>query len=325
MTPASIIQLFIDLWNSFSFNDFVHPIEAFGRIIATFGEPIGRLIAFVVEIVKIVVVVLLEMMNFPFDLITNIINKTISAFQSIKRDPIGFLKNILRAIKQGFVQFFDNIVTHLINGVIGWLMSELRDAGIPELTDFSLQGVISWVLEVLGITMDKIWEKLAAHPRIGPERVARLRGMIDTLEGIWTFIKDVQERGIAAIWERIQEQLSNLWNVILDAVKNWVMKTIIEKVTVKLLSMLDPTGIMAVINSCIAIYNAVQSFIKYLREMLEVLNSFVNGIADIAAGNIATAANYLENTMARAMPIVIGFLANQVGLGGVGQTDWRND
>ncbi len=319
MTPASIVQLFIDLWNGFTLNDLAHPIEAFQRIIDTFGEPIGRLIAFVVEIVKIVVVVILEIMNFPFDLINNIIARTLAAFESIKRDPIGFLKNLLRAIKQGFIQFFDNIVTHLINGVVGWLMSELRDAGIPELTDFSLQGVIGWVLEVLGITMDKIWEKLAAHPRIGPERVARLRGMIDTLEGIWTFIKDVQERGIVAIWEKIQEQLSNLWNVVLDAVKNWVMEKIITQITVKLLSMLDPTGIMAVVNSCIAIYKAIQSFIKYMRQMLEIVNSFVNGVADIAAGNITTAANYLESTMARAMPIVIGFLANQVGLGGVGR------
>ncbi|HMK25328.1 MAG TPA: DUF4157 domain-containing protein [Chitinophagaceae bacterium] len=319
MTPASIVQLFIDLWNSFSINDLADPIAAFQRIIATFGEPIGRLIAFVVEIVKIVVVVILEIMNFPFDLINNIITRTIAAFHRIKNDPIGFLKNLLRAIKQGFIQFFNNIVTHLINGVVGWLMSELRDAGIPELTDFSLRGVIGWVLEVLGISMEKIWEKLAAHPRIGPERVARLRSMINTLDGIWTFIKDVQERGIAAIWEKIQEQLTNLWNTVIDAVKNWVMERIVTQVTARLLSMLDPTGIMAVVNSCIAIYSAIQSFIKYLRQMLEVINSFVNGVADIAEGNVTTAANYLENTMGRAMPIVIGFLANQVGLGGIGR------
>lgn len=319
MTPESIVQLFIDLWNSFSINDLADPIAAFQRIIDTFGEPIGRLIAFVIEIVKIVVVVILEIMNFPFATINNIITRTIAAFQSIKRDPIGFLKNLLRAIKQGFIQFFDNIVTHLINGVVGWLMSELKDAGIPELTDFSLQGVIGWVLEVLGLTMEKIWEKLAAHPRIGPARVARIRSMINTLEGIWTFIKDVQERGMAAIWDKIQEQLSNLWNTVLDAVKNWVMETIITQVTTKLLSMLDPTGIMAVVNSCIAIYSAIQSFIKYLREMLEILNSFVNGVADIAEGNVTTAANYLESTMGQAMPVVIGFLANQVGLGGVGR------
>jgi hypothetical protein len=167
--------------------------------------------------------------------------------------------------------------------------------------------------------MEAIWQKLAAHPRIGPERVARLRGMIDRLEGIWTFIRDVQQRGMAAIWDKIQEQLSSLWTTVMDAVKNWIMERIIAQVTAKLLSLLDPTGIMAVINSVIAIYKAVQSFIKYLRQMLEVVNSFVNGVADIAQGNIATAANYLENTMDRAMPIVIGFLANQVGLSGIGR------
>jgi len=319
MTPAAIVQLFIDLWNSFSFNDLAHPITAFQRILARFGVPIARLIAFIIEIVKIVIHVILELMNFPFDIINNIITRAMAAFERIKRDPIGFLKNLLRAIKQGFIQFFGNIGTHLLNGVVGWLMSELRDANVPVLQDFSLRGVITWILQVLGISMEAIWEKLAAHPRIGPERVARIRGMIDRLEGIWTFIQDIRQRGMAAIWDRIQQQLSNLWNTVIDAVKNWIMERIVNQVTARLLSMLDPTGIMAVINSAIAIYRAVQSFIRYLRQMLEVVNSFVNGVADIAEGNVTTAANYLERTMDRAMPIVIGFLANQVGLSGIGR------
>ncbi|TDO68900.1 helix-turn-helix resolvase-like protein [Flavobacterium chryseum] len=318
MTPESIIQLFTDIWDSMTIDDLIHPIDAFMRIIDKFGEPIGRLIAFVAEIIRIVIVAILEIMNFPFDLIGNIITRALEAIDDIKKDPIGFLKNILRALKQGFIQFFDNIVTHLINGVTGWLMSELKDANIPVLTDFSLQGVITWVMEVLNISMEKIWEKLAAHPRIGPARVARIRSMINTLEGIWTFIKDVQERGMAAIWDKIQEQLSNLWNTVLDAVKNFVMERIVNRITARLLSMLDPTGIMAVINGAMAFFNAIQSFIKYLREMLEVVNSFVNGVADLARGNVATAANYLERTMGQAMPVVIGFLANQVGLTGIG-------
>src|SRR5690606_7081263 len=206
MTPAFIVQLFTDLWNSFSLNDLADPIAAFQRILDRFGEPIGRLIAFVVEIVRIVIEVILEVMNFPSDLIANIITKAMQAFEMIKADPVGFLKNLLRAIKQGFIQFFDNIARHLMGGLVAWLTSELKDAGVPELTDTSLRGVISWVLQILDITMEKIWQKLAEHPRIGPARVARIRGMINTLEGIWTFIKDVQERGIAAIWEKIQEQ-----------------------------------------------------------------------------------------------------------------------
>jgi hypothetical protein len=52
--------------------------------------------------------------------------------------------------------------------------------------------------------------------------------------------------------------------------------------------------------------------------MLEIVNSFVAGVANIARGNIADAANYLEAALARAVPVAIGFLANQVGLRGIG-------
>ncbi|WP_439695039.1 DUF4157 domain-containing protein [Mucilaginibacter sp. AW1-7] len=318
MTPESIIQLFIDLWHSFSLNDLIHPIEAFQRIIHRFGEPIARLIAFVIEIIKIVIDVIMQIMNFPTDLIRNIIAKAMLAIEMIKRDPIGFLKNLLKAIKEGFTQFFTNIVEHLIFGLTGWLMSELKDAGVPELKDTTLRGVITWILAVLDLSMETIWKKLAEHPKIGPQKVAKIRSVINTLEGIWTFIKDVQERGIEAIWDKIKEQLTNLWDTVLSSVKNWVMEQIVNKVTAKLLSMLDPTGIMAVINSAIALYKAIQSFIKYLREMLQVVNSFVEGVVEIASGNTARAANFLEGALHRAMPIVIGFLANQVGLGGIG-------
>ncbi len=103
MTPAYIVNLFIQLWESFSIRDLANPIQAFGRIMDRFGEPIGRLIAFVLEIVKIVVEVVMQVMHFPSDLIANIINRAMQAFDRIKRDPVGFLKNLLRAIKQGFI------------------------------------------------------------------------------------------------------------------------------------------------------------------------------------------------------------------------------
>ena len=179
-------------------------------------------------------------------------------------------------------------------------MSELKDANVKAPKDFSLGTIIGWVLDLLGISMEKIWEKLAKHPKIGPERVAKIRGMISKLEGIWTFIKDVQERGMAAIWDKIVEKLNNLWDTVLDAIKNWIMEQIVNKMVTKLLSMLDPTGIMAVVNSAIALYKAIQSFIKYLKQMLEIVNSFVEGVVEIANGNTKKAANFLESTLARA-------------------------
>lgn len=309
--------LFTRAWNSFSLADLAAPFEAFARLMAIFAGPILRLINFVGEIIRVVIEVIMEVMNFPIDLIRNIITRALQAMDDIKRDPIGFLKNLLLAVKTGFQQFFGNILRHLFNGLTGWLFGELRDANITPPTDLSFGSILGFVLEVLGITVERIWQKLAE--RIGQERVARIRGMIDRLTGIWTFVRDVATRGPVAIWEYIQERLSNLWTTVLDAVRNWVMTRIVERITVRLLSMLDPTGIMAVVNGFIAFYNAVQSFIRYLRELLEIVNSFVVGVAEIARGNVTIAANFLENSLGSAMPVAIGFLANQVGLSGIGR------
>ncbi len=320
MTLAYVIQLFINIWNSFSLNDLAQPIQAFERILARFGEPIARLINFVVEIIKIVIEVIMKVMNFPSDLIANIITKAMVAFEMIKADPVGFLKNLLRAVKQGFMQFFDNVLKHLWNGLKAWFLSEVQAAGIPIPTDFSLMGILKWLLVVLDITMEKIWKKL--EERMGKPKVDRIKAMINRAQQIagavgeaYEFIKDVQERGfMAVIADKIKEKLTNVWDMVLDAVKSFVMDQIVNKVTTKLLSMLDPTGIMAVINSAIAMYKAVQSFIRYLREMLEIVNSFVEGTIEIAQGQTKKAADFLEGSLARGMPIVIGFLANQVGL-----------
>jgi len=320
MTPAYVVQLFIDVWNSFTLNDLIHPIVAFHRIMDRFGEPIIRLLAFVVEIIRIVIHVILQIMNFPFDLINNIITKAMMAIELIKADPIGFLKNLLRAIKQGFLQFFDNILTHLWNGLKAWFLKEVKDAGIPMPTDFTVLGLVKWLLAVLDITMEKVWKKL--EERIGKEKVAKIKKIIAVAEKVvgavgeaYQFYKDVQERGFMPVMiEKLKEKMSNIWDMVLGAVQSFVMDTIIKKVVTKLLSMLDPTGIMAVINSAIALYKAIQSFIKYLREMLEIVNSFVEGTLQIAQGVVQGAADFLERALARGVPIVIGFLANQVGL-----------
>ena len=81
--------------------------------------------------------------------------------------------------------------------------------------------------------------------------------------------------------------------------------------------MLDPTGIMAVVNSCIAFFKAVQSVLDYMRELLELIDSYVSTVAQIAKGNVGPGAAMLETGLANAVPVAIGFLANQAGLGDV--------
>jgi len=315
ITPEMISRLFHGIWDSLSLDDLLRPLAAIERVLAVFGEPLGRLIRFAGVVVKVVITLILRLMNFPSDLLSSIITQSLQAIEDIRRDPVGFLKNMLQAVKLGFMLFFDHIGPHLLNGLTGWLFRGLSGLGITIPADLTLKSVLDLVLQVLGITAEKLWTKLGEQ--IGPENVARIRAALNVLTGVWEFVKDVQENGIGAVWKFLTDQLSGLWTTLLGMATDWIMKTVIGKVTVKLLSFLDPTGVMAVINSFVAFFNAVQSAIEYLRDMLEIVNRWVSTLAAIAAGNVMPGAQMLEQALAAAVPVAIGFLANQVGLGSI--------
>lgn len=258
---------------------------------------------------------LLSLVGIPPELIVSILANASSAVVDILANPVGFFINLLGGLKQGFTQFFDNIGTHLLNGVVNWLTGEMQAMGIQPPADFSFGSIFSFILQVLGITIDNIFRLLAT--RIGEERAQRLRGMLDMATGAWSFVADVVERGPAAIWERIEQQLSNLWDTVLTNIVTYINERIIAQATVWLLGMLDISGIMPVVNSIIAIYNAIQSFVEYFVPILRIVNQYVSMLADVARGNIAGAANYVEELLGNSMPIMIGFLANQFGFGDI--------
>ena len=255
----------------------------------------------------------LRILGIPAQLIVQILAKAARAIGEILTNPIGFLINTLRAVRSGFGRFFDHIGTHLLNGVTGWLFGQLREAGVTPPADFSLRSVLGFVFDVLGITVENIFQRLA--DKVSPAVVARLRQMMNFASGVWNFVVVLVNEGPAGLWREIQERLSNLWDTVVQGVIGWITEVVINRVSRWLLSLLDPSGIMAVVNSLVAIYNAIESFVEYLRQMLEIVNRVLDGILDIARGAIDGAAGYLESALGSAMPVAIGFLANQLGLG----------
>ncbi len=310
-----VVATFRGVWDTLSLDDLLQPVAAFERVVAHFGEPLGRIIEFVGVVLRVVVELILRLMNFPTELLQHVITNATHAIADIRRDPVGFLRNVMEALKLGFSNFFDHIGGYLVDGLVAWLFRGLGQIGITLPTDFSLKSIIGLVLDVLGLSIEHLWTKLGEH--IGPDKVTLIRRAIDTLGGAWQFISDVQREGLSAVWRYVESQLSNLWQTLLDAALAWIERVVVQKAAAKLLSFLDPTGIMAVINSAIAIFNAIQSAIEYIRDLLQVLDRYVSTLAAVAAGNVVPGAQMLEQGLASIIPIAIGFLANQVGLGNV--------
>lgn len=255
----------------------------------------------------------LRIFNVPAQLVVQILAKAAGAVGAILTDPLGFLGNLLRAMGAGFTGFFSNIGSHLLTGFTSWLFATVREAGINPPADFSLRSVLGFVLEVLGLTRDAIFARLAR--RIDPAIVARLRTMLEAATGVWSFVATLINDGPAGLWRELSERLSNLWDTVVQGVTGFITERVIGWASRWLLSLLDVTGIMPVINTLIAIYRAIESFMQYLRQMLEIVSRVLDGIGSIARGAISEAAGFVESALAGALPIAIGFLANQAGLG----------
>jgi phage-related protein len=237
-----------------------------------------------------------------------ILRKAQNAIELILNDPIQFLKNLLAAIKQGFGQFVDNIWTHLKAGFFKWLFGALEKLGIELPKDLSLPSILKLVLGVLGITYASMRAK--AVKLIGPRAVAIIEKAVE-------YIGALIKGGPAALWEKVKEDLGSLKEMVIDAIQNWLITTIVKKAVAKIVSMFNPVG--AIIQAILLIYDVVSFIITKATQILEFVEAVVDSIYNIATGAIGGAANYIEKALANMIPLLIGFLADLLGLGGISE------
>ena len=298
-----IPSLFIQAFTSLELADIVMLPNAFAKVGKVFGNFIGRFTSWAFS--KVV-----DLLEILFSVVAPgavpYIKKAAGAFQTILRNPIGFVGNLVRAGKLGFQQFARNIGKHLKTSLIQWLTGTLGGAGVYIPQSFDLKEIVKFVLSVLGLTWQNIRQKLVKA--VGEPVV---KGMETGFDIVVTLVKD----GPAAAWDKIREGISNLKEMIVEEIMSFVVTKIVQSVITKLVTSLNPAG--AVIQAIIAIYNTIMFFVERIRQIAAVAASFINSISAIANGVIGAAANRVEQTMAGMLTLVISFLARIGGLGKV--------
>jgi hypothetical protein len=240
------------------------------------------------------------------DRVLSLLKKAASVIGLIVAHPIRFLENLLDAIKLGLRQFVDNIWTHLKEGFMAWLFGSLADSGVTMPKDFSLPSILKLVLQVLGLTYERIRAK--AVKLIGERNVA-------LIEKVATVLKELVTGGPARLWEMAAEYLSSLKEMVVDAIQDWVITTVIKAAITKLATMFNPVG--AIIQAILTIYNVITFLIERINQILAFVESVVNSVVEIATGAIGTAANWIEKALAKTIPIIISFLASLLGISGI--------
>lgn len=260
-------------------------------LVAGFIEKLG-------EIVK-------ALMEFKAKLL-GLLKKGAETIQLILDDPIAFLGNLLAAVKGGFNAFIGNIWTHLKAGFFKWLLGSLAATGITLPSDLSLMSVFKLVLDVLGITYPKLRAK--AVKLIGETAVTVIEKLVEYVQALFT-------GGVAALWEKVKEDLSTLKEMVIGAIQDWLIETVVKQAVTKIVSMFNPAG--AIIQAIIAIYNVVMFVIEKAQQIMALVEAVINSVYAIATGAIGGAIAWIEKSLAAAIPVVIGFLARLLGLSGI--------
>ena len=303
---AQIPGLLRQAWQSLSVQDLLNLPGAIGRMTALFGGFISRFVSWAGQAV-------LQLVQAMFEVLAPgampVLQRARSVLGTIFRDPVRFVGNLVRAGIAGFRQFFNNIRTHLVNGLVGWLTGALGGAGLTLPTTWDLRGVLSLVMQILGLTWANVRARLVR---------ATNETVVAALETGFELVVTLVREGPVAAWRQLVEHLGNLRDMVMGQVRDWVARTVVGQAVMRIASMLNPAG--AVIQAIIAIYNTVMFVRERLQQIVQVAESFINGIAAIAAGNIGAAADRVEQTMGRLVPVVISFLARLLGLGGIGDT-----
>ena len=300
---AALPVLFLGTLRSLGIGDLLTPVQTFQRVVRVFGDFAGRFISWAGQQV-------MSLLEIIFDVVAPSVmpylRRAAGAFRTIVGNPVGFVRNLVRAGIQGLRQFATNIVSHLRASLIGWLTGTMAGANIYIPQALILQEIIRFVLSVLGLTWQNLRGRLVRV--VGETAVAAMETGFDI---VVTLVRD----GPAAAWERIRESLGNLREMVMEQIMAFVRNNIVTAAITRLVSMLNPAG--AFIQAIIAIYNTVMFFVERLRQIAQVAAAFIDSIAAIASGAIAAAANRVEQTMAGLLTLVISFLARLVGLGRV--------
>ncbi|PVX46021.1 hypothetical protein C8C85_1833 [Flavobacterium sp. 103] len=246
-----------------------------------------------------VIKAIIEMKN----LLLTILAKVADVVGKIILDPIGFLSNLLDAIVLGFQNFGKNALEHLKKGFFEWLMGNMPPS-IKFPKQWDLTGIFEFIMSVFGLT----WENIKA-------RATKMYGatVVAALETGFEIFQIIRKEGLGGLWNYIKEKIGDLKVMVVDAIQNMLIETVIKAGITWVISLFNPVG--AFIKACKLIYDVVSWFINNARRILDLINSIVDSTALIVAGKITQAATFVENSLAKLVPIAIGFLAGLLGLG----------
>ena len=279
--------------------------EAAKGLIGRIADAIGE---FLDDPVRFIINGLLKLVGIEPSAFWSVVAKIKKAAADIADDPIKFINNLVKAVGQGFQKFFGNVKTHLLGGLLSWLFAGISAAGVSIPAELSLKSVVTFFLQLMGITWSRIRMLMARH--IGEENVA-------LIEKAYEVVTDLIAMGPAGIFELLKEKLDPraILDQVLNAAVEFLIEGMIKSVALRVVALFNPVG--AIVQAIELIYRVLKWIFRNAARIFSLIETVVNGITDILSGNIGGMASAVEIALAKLIPPVIDFLAGLLNLGGL--------
>jgi len=261
----------------------------------------------------------LQVFNLPMELLVQVKNKALAAWDVVSKKPIAFIKNAVKALGMGMQLYGAKLKDNLLAGLEGWLFGELADKGIAKPKSWTDPwDLVKLALDVLGLSMPHFFELL--EKRFEKETVDKLRTAWRYLTSAWDWIMDMKAKKPGEVAKEIVQAGKEFGKSVLEGIVAWIMEQVAIELTVMATAAAASAGLSEVVDAVRRIYRAIKTAVRWARTIVDMVNKTLDGVLDIASGALAGPAEIFNQAMKKATPAVIGFLGDQVGLSGVAET-----
>jgi len=282
---------------------YTEALKAVDEQIAAEKEKNKGIIAKVVDAVKGVIDTILKLK----DLLLGVLAKAAQAVVAIIKDPIGFLGKLVSGVGAGLKAFIANIATHLQKGLVSWLLGAAAKAGLQLPEKFDLKGILLLIGSLLGLTWAFIRGRVVSKGV--PEQA------MGAVESAVPVAQKIKSEGIGGIWEQLKEKVGDLKATLLGKIAEYLIPTVLIAGITWIVSLLNPAS--AFIKACKAIIDIVTFIVQRGAQIMAFVNSVLDAVIAIAGGGVGGVPGLIETALVTAIPVLIGFLAALLGIGGL--------
>lgn len=241
-------------------------------------------------------------------MLSDVLSRAAGVVGQIIKAPVKFLGNLIAGVKGGILKFKDDFLGHLRRGLMSWLFGALAEGGVELPKSFDLKGIIGFLASLFGFTWANIRNRIVK--KIGEPAMGAVE------KGVQIFQVIAGPEGIGGLWQMLLEKLGDVKETIFNSVKDFVQDRIIAAGISWLIGLLNPAG--AFIKACKLIYDIVMFFVNNTARLAKFVGTILDSMAEIVAGNISAVVDKINDVLGQMVPIIIGFLASLIGLGGIG-------